>query len=215
MSCMRQKRCTVPRLAAVIVLVLIGGQTALAQRTGGVFPWLHRGDPKIQTFVFTRHPRLAVRKTRIGLLPFPAAREAEPVPPDFAASLLRALLEGRQVTDVRKPAQAPWEALPEWQRRELDEPARVRLALKWGRGEGLDLIVRGRIEALFRTSHQGLTVKVALRVLRVKDGRVLWDGRKRAEWIRSFPTEDCLLNLARSFVAEWPVEVAATAEAKP
>ncbi len=211
---MGQRSSTLKRLAAVILIVSQGSQAAAALQSGGLFPWLRRGDPKIETFVFMQRAGLAVGKKRIGLLPFPAAREAEPVPPDFASSLLRALLEDRQVTEVRKPEQAPWVALPEWRRRELDEPEQVRSAVAWGRAQGLDLIVLGRTEALFRTARQGLTVKVSVRVLSAEDGRVVWYGRKRAEWIRLFPIEDCMLHLARSFVEEWPVEEMATA-AKP
>ena len=203
-----------PRLAAIILVVFLEGQVALALQTGGVFPWLRRADPKIETFVFTQLEDLAVGKTHVGILPFPGA-PAEPAPPDFGDFLLQALLEEGHVTAVRKPEKAPWERLPEWQRQELDELQRTRSAVNWGRAENLDLIVLGRTESVFRTAHQGLTVKVSARVLSVEDGRVLWYGRKRAEWIRSYPTEDCLLNLARSFVDEWPVGETATASAKP
>ena len=192
------------RLAGIIILALLADQAALALQSGGVFGWLRRADPKIETFVFTQHDGLAVGEKRIGLLPFPAASEAEPAPPDFALSLLRALLEDRRVGEVRKLDEAPWEALPEWRKRTLNKQEQVCAAVSWGRTQGLDLIVLGRVETFFRTARQGLTMKVSLRVLSTEDGRVLWYGRKRAEWIRSFPTEDCLLHLARSFVEEWP-----------
>ena len=192
------------RLAGIIILALLSDQAALALQSGGVFGWLRRADPKIETFVFTQHDGLAVGEKRIGLLPFPAASEAEPAPPDFALSLLRALLEDRRVDEVRKLDEAPWEALPEWRKRTLDKQEQVRAAVGLGpyAGFGSDRPRPGG--DVFRTARQGLTMKVSLRVLSTEDGRVLWYGRKRAEWIRSFPTEDCLLRLARSFVEGWP-----------
>ena len=64
-------------------------------------------------------------------------------------------------------------------------------------------MIWGTVENFYRDARGGLRVRVSLRVLSAKSGAVLWRGEKRAEWRRRFPVEDCLLNLAWSFVAEW------------
>jgi hypothetical protein len=64
-----------------------------------------------------------------------------------------------------------------------------------------DVIVQGGIETLFRRTTGGLVAKVRLRVTG-RDGDVLWDGLKHAEWRVYIPLEDCLRTLAASFVSD-------------
>ena len=97
----------------------------------------------------------------------------------------------------------PWDNLPAWKVRELTDADRIAAVAKQGYSRKLDLVILGSVDALFRKPSKGLTARVTLRVINTRDGEVLWYGTKRADWLRRFALDDCLLRLAWSFVSEW------------
>jgi hypothetical protein len=70
---------------------------------------------------------------------------------------------------------------------------------------GAEVLIQGQVELFHRLGAQGLRARISVQMFDVsKSGEyVMWMGAKDAEWIRRFPTDDCLLTLADDFVATW------------
>ena len=166
-----------------------------------LFPWLRRADPKIQTEVIVDKRTTKLLELKIGIFPFASNIKGEPGPPPFARYLEKALLQAG--ADTTAAARRPWDGLPTHRLAALTAENRRDALAAAGRSSGRDLVIWGTVENFYRDARGGLKVRVSLRVLSAKSGAVLWRGEKRAEWRRRFPVEDCLLNLAWSFVAEW------------
>ena len=166
-----------------------------------LFPWLQRADPKIQTEVIVDKRTAELLELKIGIFPFASNIKGEPGPPPFAQYLEKALLQAG--ADAAAAPRRPWDGLPRHRVRSLTVENRRAALAAAGRSSGRELVIWGTVENFYRDARGGLRVRVSLRVISAESGTVLWRGEKHAEWIRSFPAADCLLNLAWSFVAEW------------
>lgn len=137
-----------------------------------------RKDPRILTQTYRHSDAIALAERSIRVEPILADQPGKPKPPDFAPFLAKSLEWAFPEAEilVGEPADAPAEAL-----------------------------VRGSIELFHRLGSQGLRVKIALTLFDTGEGEelVLWRGAKRADWVRRFPTDDCMLTLADDFAAEW------------
>jgi len=140
-------------------------------------PGFRRKDPRIQTFTYRRAYPLHLAGRSIAILPFPAPQPGRPKAPDFAPFLGLAL---------------GW-AFPD-SVIELD-----------GNPTGADVLIEGKVDLLHRVGAQGLKASISASVFDVSAGEpfVLWSGTKKADWIRRFPMDDCLLQLADDFVKTW------------
>lgn len=141
-------------------------------------PGFQRKDPRIHTQVYREADRIRLDGRAISIPPFAAPQAGKPRPPDFAPFLAKAL---------------SW-AFPE-STVYLDEtPCACS-----------EVVIRGRIDLYHRVGSGGLKVKVSASVLDVSAEQeyVLWFGAKKADWIRRFAADDCLLLLADDFVASW------------
>ena len=167
------------------------------------FPGFNRGDPKIQTIVFVYMPHLIISDKRVGVLPFDLPADGEPQAPPFGAFLQQALLESEAARSVSYIPSLPWAKVPAWKLERWTEADRISVAAQDGRARGLDYVAIGRVDSLFRTASHGLQANVTLWLISSSDGRVAWYGAKKAVWLRRYPTEECLLRLAWSFVTEW------------
>ncbi len=147
-----------------------------------------RSDPKIDHLVWVRKLPPYLDKKRVGFLPFQVPDSVSPEPPSFAEilqQLVQAENAARSVTVAGSVAFA------------ADD---VDAAARFGRLQGYDLVVLGRVDSLFRRSNGGLVLKITLRLVSTSKGEVLWYGAKKADWIRYFPLEDCLRSLAYAFL---------------
>ena len=115
----------------------------------------------------------------------------------------QALLQNAKAEMIDSVPSLPWDNLPAWKVRELTDADRIAAVAKQGYSRKLDLVILGSVDALFRKPSKDLTARVTLRVINTRDGEVLWYGTKRADWLRQFALDDCLLRLAWSFVSEW------------
>lgn len=141
-------------------------------------PGFRRKDPRIQTSTYRRAYPLELADRSIGIRPFPAPQGGKPVPPDFSPFLGRALSWAFPGSVI-----------------ELDPRP----------SSGVEVLIEGRIELFHRLGAQGLRAAISASVFDVSadEQLVLWSGVKRADWVRRFPTGDCLLALADDFVATW------------
>jgi hypothetical protein len=117
--------------------------------------------------------------------------------------LEQALFQEGTAAAVEYLFEAPWKGPLPPQETPLTDRKRWEAALLDARARQADLAVVGQLHSVFRTAGGGLTIKLTVRVISTQDGRVIWYGRKRADWIRRFPIEDCYLNLAWSLVRDW------------
>ena len=139
-------------------------------------PGVRRKDPRIRTQIYRRADAIGLNACAISIRPFKAPQAGSPAPPDFAPFLGRALA---------------W-AFPDSVVYLEPEPAS-------------EVVIEGRIDLFHRLGAQGLRANISVAVYDVSDGKefILWHGAKKADWVRRFPTDDCLLHLADDFVSTW------------
>ena len=182
--------------------MLLAGSAQPAQKLKP-FPLFNRSDPKIETRVFVHAPRLKLACKEVGVLPFSPSNQPDTKAPSFEIFLQQALLQNAKAEMIDSVPALPWDHLPAWKVRELTDADRIGAVAKQGYSRKLDLVILGSVDALFRKPSKGLVARVTLRVVSTRDGEILWYGTKRADWLRHFTLEDCLLHLAGSFVSEW------------
>ena len=167
------------------------------------FPFFNRSDPKMETRVFVHAPQLKLACKEVGVLPFSRSNQPDPKAPSFETFLQQALLQNAKAEMIDSVPTLPWGNLPDWKVRELTDADRIDAVAKQGYSRKLDLVIFGTVDTLFRKPSRGLVARVTLRVISTRDGEIHWYGTKRADWLRHFALEDCLLHLAWSFVSEW------------
>ena len=184
-------------------MALSGGGFGLAAGSpvSAIVPLASAQEPKIQTEVIVDKRTTDLLELKIGIFPFASNIKGEPGAPPFARYLEKALLQAG--ADATAAARRPWDGLPTHRLAALTGEDRREALAAAARSSGRDLVIWGTVENFYRDARGGLRVRVSLRVISAESGTVLWRGEKYAEWIRRFPVEDCLLNLAWSFVAEW------------
>jgi hypothetical protein len=143
-----------------------------------LLPGYRRKDPRIRTQTYRQADAIRLEERTIGIRPFEIPQAGKPVPPDFAPFLGQALT---------------W-AFPD-----------SVVDLDPGSAGEVEVLIEGRMDLFHRVGAQGLRVAVSVVVYDVSAGEpfVLWHGAKKADWIRRFSTDDCLLALADDFVATW------------
>ena len=164
-------------------------RSLLALATGSIFAWddagggileylpgVRRRDPRIRTLIYRQAGVIELDSRMISIRPFEVRQAGQPPPPDFAPFLGRALAWAYPTTTIHLDSQ----------------PA-------------ADVVIRGRIDLFHRIGSQGLRVNISAAVFDVTAGAdfLLWNGAKKADWIRRFPADECLLRLADDFVATW------------
>ncbi len=167
------------------------------------FPWFNRSDPKIQTQVFLRGVDLDISGKRVAIYALDVPVKGQPDLIPFGPVLEQALYQEKSSAAVDYFPAPPWRSPLAPQMKDLTDHERDGSAILHGRSKNADLVVIGGVQSAFRTAGGGLLVSISLRVISAHDGRIVWYGRKRADWIRRFPIEDCFLNLAWSFVSDW------------
>ena len=191
------------RLSVILWLGGLVSNQGLAAQKLKSFPFFNRSDPKIETRVFVHAPQLKLACKEVGVLPVSRSHQPDPAAPAFETFLQQALLQNAKAEMIDSVPSLPWDNLPAWKVRELTDADRIAAVAKQGYSRKLDLVILGSVDALFRKPSKGLTARVTLRVINTRDGEVLWYGTKRADWLRRFALDDCLLRLAWSFVSEW------------
>ena len=197
------KQLTVPiRGLLSAALILCCGASEAGAQLHRIFPWFHRAEPAIESQVFRSQPGIRIDGRRIGILPFPAGQEGQPVPPPFSSFLRNALYASASagsVVDIDDPSGI----LPEAERERFGDTQRMALALDRSKAAGADLLASGRVEAVFRTASGGMVIKISARLWDVESCAQVWSGRISVNWIRRYPLEDCLLRAAITLVEEW------------
>jgi hypothetical protein len=183
--------------ALLFVLALAGAAPLNASS------WFKHGDPAITTFLFVYRPHLMLLDRKVGIYPFQILQGGEPIPPEFAPLLSQALLQEGSATSVTNIPAAPWDGTPPWEAEQWSEARRLAAVVADGRERGLDFVVLGRIDSLFRTAAEGLMAKVTVWLVSTEDGAIVWYGAKKAEWLRRFSLEECVTRLAWSFAVDW------------
>ena len=145
-------------------------------------PGFRRKDPRIRTLTYRHADAIRPAGRPFVVQRFTSDQAGRPAPPDFAPFVSRALA---------------W-AFP--QSAVFQEPRP---------DNGPKIRIQGRIDLFHRFGSQGLRVEISACVLEVScdEETVLWLGAKKADWIRRYSTDDCLLLLADDFVATWTAEV--------
>jgi hypothetical protein len=189
------------RRAALVVMILIG--VSLTAGSPQAAPWFKRADPDITTHLFVYRTHLTLLDRRLGVYPFVIAQGGEPRPPEFAPLLTQALLQEGSAASVTHVPGAPWDQTPDWEASRWNEASRIAAVAADGRERGFDFVVLGRVDSFFRTAAQGLTAKVSVWLISTQDGAVVWYGSKKAEWLRRYSVEECVLRLAWSFATDW------------
>ena len=191
------------RFSLIFCLSMLAVGSTLPAQKLKPFPFFNRSDPKIDTRVFVHAPQLKLAGKEVGVLPFSRSSQPDHNAPSFETFLQQALLQNAKAEMIDSVPTLPWDNLPAWKLIELTDADRIDAVAKQGYSRKLDLVVFGKVDALFRKPSKGLVARVTLRVVSTRDGEILWYGTKRADWLRHFTLEDCLLHLARSFVSEW------------
>lgn len=193
-----------PVLCRALGLVLIAAAAAdgLSAQLKG-FPWINRGDPKINAVAFVDAPRFKLACKEVGVFPFRVPAQGEPQAIAFATLLRQALLMQGAAEMIADIPSLPWDDMPAWKLRELTDGEKISAVAKDGDARRLDLVVLGSVDSLFRKPSGGLEARVTIRVVDTSDGEILWYGTRQADWIRYFPAEECLLHIAWSFVEAW------------
>ena len=142
-----------------------------------MLPGFQRKDPRVRFLTYQRSGTIALDARAVVVEPFPAPQGGRPRPPDFAPFLMRsitAIEPGASVEDGKVIS-----------------------------GEGL--LVRGRTDRLHRLGAGGLRVHVSLELYdtSTKPQILLWSGAVKADWVRRFPTDDCLQLIADYIVLYW------------
>lgn len=189
------------RRAALVVMILIGVSLTVGRPQAA--PWFKRADPDITTHLFVYRTHLTLLDRRLGVYPFVIAQGGEPRPPEFAPRLTQALLQEGSAVSVTQVPGAPWDQTPDWEASRWNEASRIAAVAADGRERGFDFVVLGRVDSFFRTAAQGLTAKVTVWLISTQDGAVVWYGSKKAEWLRRYSVEECVLRLAWSFATDW------------
>jgi hypothetical protein len=190
-----------PRIAAFVLLALAA--SLLAEARLHAAPWFKRGDPEITTHLFVYRPHLLLLDRKLAVYPFVVVQGGEPVPPDFGPLLAQALLQEGSASSVTQIPDAPWDQTPTWEASRWNEAGRIAAVAADGRERGFDFVVLGRIDRFYRTAAQGLSAQVTVWLIETSDGAVVWYGAKKAEWLRRYTLEECVVRLAWSFAIEW------------
>jgi hypothetical protein len=140
---------------------------------------------------------------KVGVYPFVVLQGGGPPPPEFAPLLTQALLQEGSARSVTQAPNAPWDSTPAWEANQWNEASRIAAVAADGRERGFDFVVLGRVDSFFRTAAQGLRAKVTVWLISTRDGAVVWYGAKKAEWLRRYVIEECVLRLAWSFAIDW------------
>ena len=185
-----------------LVLIAIAAADGLSAQLKG-FPWVNRSDPKINADVFVDAPRFKLACKEVGVFPFSGPDQGEPQAFAFATFLRQALLMQGAAETIADIPSLPWDDMPAWKLRELTDAEKISAVAKDGDARRLDLVVLGSVDSLFRKPSGGLEARVTILVVDTSDGKILWYGTRQAAWIRYFPTEECLLHIAWSFVDGW------------
>ncbi len=194
--------CPVLCRALGLVLIAITAADGLSAQLKG-FPWINRGDPKINASVFVDAPRFKLACKEVGVFPFRVPDQGEPQAVAFATLLRQALLMQGAAEMIADIPSLPWDDMPAWKLRELTDGEKISAVAKDGDARRLDLVILGSVDSLFRKPSGGLEARVTIRVVDTSDGEILWYGTRQADWIRYFPAEECLLHIAWSFVEAW------------
>jgi hypothetical protein len=189
------------RPVAFALLILLEFSTAGARLQAA--PWFKRADPDITTHLFVYRTHLTLLDRRLGVYPFVIVQGGEPRPPEFGPPLTQALLQEGSAVSVTQVPGAPWDQTPDWEASRWNEASRIAAVAADGRERGFDFVVLGRVDSFFRTAAQGLTAKVTVWLISTQDGAVVWYGSKKAEWLRRYSVEECVLRLAWSFAIDW------------
>ena len=185
-----------------LVLIAIAAADGLSAQFKG-FPWINRGDPKINAVEFVDAPRFKLACKEVGVFPFSGPDQGEPQAVAFATLLRQALLMQGAAEMIADIPSLPWDDMPAWKLRELTDGEKISAVAKDGDARRLDLVVLGSVDSLFRKPSGGLEARVTIRVVDTSDGEILWYGTRQADWVRYFPAEECLLHIAWSFVEAW------------
>jgi hypothetical protein len=140
---------------------------------------------------------------KLGVYPFVIVQGGEPAPPEFAPVFAQALLQEGSASSVTYVPATPWDDTPAWEAGRWTDATRIAALAADARRRGFDFVVMGRIDSFFRTAAQGLAAKVTVWLISAHDGAVVWHGSKKAEWLRRFSLEDCVIRLAWSFATDW------------
>ena len=194
--------CPILCRALGLVLIAIAAADGLSAQLKG-FPWVNRSDPKINADIFVDAPRFKLACKEVGVFPFSGPDQGEPQAFAFATFLRQALLMQGAAESIADIPSLPWDDMPAWKLRELTDGKKISAVAKDGDARRLDLVVLGSVDSLFRKPSGGLEARVTIRVVDTSDGKILWYGTRQAAWIRYFPTEECLLHIAWSFVDGW------------
>ena len=194
--------CPILCRALGLVLITIAAADGLSAQLKG-FPWVNRSDPKINADIFVDAPRFKLACKEVGVFPFSGPDQGEPQAFAFATFLRQALLMQGAAESIADIPSLPWDDMPAWKLRELTDGKKISAVAKDGDARRLDLVVLGSVDSLFRKPSGGLEARVTIRVVDTSDGKILWYGTRQAAWIRYFPTEECLLHIAWSFVDGW------------
>jgi hypothetical protein len=188
----------IARLTLLVLTLALGLSAPLHAAT-----WFKRSDPAITTFLFVYRPHLLLFDRKLGIYPFVIVQGGEPPPPEFAPLLTQALLQEGSSGSVTNVPVAPWDATPAWEDSQWTEARRLAEIAADGRERGFDFVVMGRVDSFFRTAAQGLVAKVTVWLISTRDGAVVWYGTKKADWLRHFSLEECVIRLAWSFATDW------------
>jgi hypothetical protein len=188
------------RFALLVLLVALGLCAAQARLSAG---WFKRGDPAITTFLYVYRPHLLLLDRKLGVYPFVILQGGEPVPPEFGPAFAQALLQEASAAGVTYVPVAPWEGTPAWELDRWTAGGRLAAIAADGRQRGFDFVVMGRVDSFFRTAAQGLVAKVTVWLVSTENGAVVWYGAKKAEWLRRFSLEECVIRLCWSFATAW------------
>ena len=189
------------RVLGLLLIGLVAADDLSAQLKG--FPWINRGDPKINVVVFVDAPQFKLACKEVGVFPFSVPAQGEPLAAAFATALGQALLMQSEAETIADIPSLPWDEMPAWKLRELSDAERIAAVATDGDARRLDLVVLGSVDSLFRKPSGGLEARVTIRVVDTRDGAILWYGTRHANWIRHFPLQECLLHIAWSFVEDW------------
>jgi hypothetical protein len=178
----------------VAALILCVGPPLVAQ-VPETLPHFQRSDPRIRIETFLRSAEISVVEKRVGVFEFVSEPQGSPPSPDLAPYFQQALWQQQLAIEAVWLGPVPALSAPTPAGSRFDQ-AFILAASQVARTHGVDVVLIGRTQRVVRTISGGLTVKATLWLVHVEGQTVLWHGRFRADWLRHFPLEDCLLHAA-------------------
>lgn len=204
------RRLVEPTIAASVMrttsfslfLVVLCGAPASAGDGWTKYLGLKKHSPRIRSVESFLTVPIRLDGERVCVFPFRTRQGGTPPAPDLSPAFMEAIHLHLPETELVTFDGRPESGVPPWERGDFDTlGAMHRLSLD----RSCTLLLDGLIDRAYRTPAGGYSLEATASLYAVgpQAPRLRWRARKRIDWRRRLPANECLLFYAEEVVFDW------------